>query len=115
MAYVISTLSQQDNLTAFKRSMHFAAQGHQIPPPHIPAQSAPYAHPYSSADERFERPLMTAFPTSPPHARKSPSPSEETHHADGKSDPQIELDDSRQHNFPPGPSCGSGEVGAANE
>jgi hypothetical protein len=66
--------------TPLKRAMHYAAQGHQIPPPHMPTQSAPYAQPYPSANERLQRPAA-AYPMGPPHGRQdSPSPSEESHH-----------------------------------
>ena len=92
--------------------MHYVAQGHPIPPPYMATQSAPYAPPNPPANERFQRPLVGAFPTSPPHGRhQSPSPSEESHHANGDSDAQIEPDDS-QHNIYSGPSRGSGEVSA---
>ncbi|KAF8577247.1 hypothetical protein K439DRAFT_1622234 [Ramaria rubella] len=97
--------STNEDLTAFEpfiaaafdhwehgRSLHYAAQGHNASPLHHLPQAAPYAHPYPSFNERFQRSLVAAFPASPQHDRdQSPSPSEESHR---DSEAQIEPESS---------------------
>ncbi|KAF8498356.1 hypothetical protein JB92DRAFT_2984770 [Gautieria morchelliformis] len=85
------------------RVMHYAAQGHHIPPPHMPTQSAPYDQPYPLANERIQPPLAVTFPVGPPHGRQdSPSPSEESHQANDDSDPPIEHEIAHTQDKAPG-------------
>ncbi|KAF8522164.1 hypothetical protein BU17DRAFT_87262 [Hysterangium stoloniferum] len=72
------------------RSLHYAAQGQPAPSSQAP-QGAPFGQTYPSF-ERFQRPLIQAFPPSPPPAlEQSPSPSEEDNHrGHGESEARIE-------------------------